>query len=795
MCVHEVETGEPLVAGDARAHPIFRDRAAVAALGVAAYAGVPLATAEGHVLGSFAVMDVAPRDWTAEETAVLVDLAGAVMTEITLRRERVERRRAEAMLREEIAQRDQALTLVDSVLASAPVGFAFLDHELRYIRVNESFAAVNGVPIEAHLGRTGAEVVPDIAAAVEPMFRRILETGEPLVNIEVDGALFGRPAETRRWLASVYPVRGRDGSLLGIGMVSCEVTAQRRAEEALRESEARYRTLVETAHEGVWVVDQVGTTTYVNPRLCQMLGYAPAELLGRPIFDCMPADAAFQARTLFARRQRGIAEVQELTFRRRDGSELFALVSTSPLVDGDGAFAGALAMVTDITERRRAEQALRESEARYRHIAANAPGVVYQFVYRPDGSKGFTFASEGARALFGVAPESILRDPAALFGLIHPEDRLEFHASGLAAVAALVPWRWQGRAVLATGEVRWVQVASRNERQPDGSIVCDGLLMDVTELRRAATLLEESEARFRLATRATNDVVYDWDITTDEHFWGETLIAAFGYHPRQIEATNDWWAERVHPDDAPRVIASLRGALDGDAAAWSEEYRFRRSDGSYATVLDRGYLLRDEGGRAARMVGSMIDLTERKELEAQLRQAQKMEAVGQLAGGVAHDFNNLLTVIKVHAELALEELGVTHPLYGGLHEIHKAAARAATLTRQLLAFSRKQLLQPRVLDLNAVVAELEPMLRRLIGENIDMAAIAHAFGAWVMADRAQIEQVLMNLAINARDAMPEGGTLIIATSNIELDDRDRGHPAIVAPGAYVTLAVTDTGSG
>jgi two-component system, cell cycle sensor histidine kinase and response regulator CckA len=575
-----------------------------------------------------------------------------------------------------------------------------------------------------------------------------------------------------------------------------EISGRTSAEAALRASELRYRTLVETAYEGIWAVDRVGVTTYVNPRLCRMLGYAPEELLGQPIFDYMPPATAFEARTLFARRRRGIAEVHELIFRRRDGDQLFALVSTSPLTDDAGEFTGALAMVTDISARKRAETALRESEARYEHIAASAPGVVYQFAYRPDGSKGFTFVSEGARRIFGVAPEAMLADSAALFNLVHPEDRYEFYATGTAAVAALAPWRWEGRAVLASGEERWVQVASRQERQTDGTILSNGLVMDVTDLRRVGERLAESEARFHLAARAARDVVYDWKITTDEHFWSETLFSAFGYDPAQIETANDdWWAALVHPDDAPHVLGSLRRALEGKASAWSEEYRFRRSDGTYATVLDRGYLMRDEEGRAVRFVGSMIDLSEHKELEAQLRQAQKMEAVGQLAGGVAHDFNNLLTVILSNATFIAEDLPADSTFRGDLEEIHRAALRAAELTKHLLAFSRKQVLRPRLLDVNESVESVAAMLRRLLSADIALETQLDPEIWPVLADPGQLEQVLMNLALNARDAMPDGGLLRLRTENVVIDATASHNRHGISGGAHVALLVEDTGTG
>jgi two-component system, cell cycle sensor histidine kinase and response regulator CckA len=448
-----------------------------------------------------------------------------------------------------------------------------------------------------------------------------------------------------------------------------DITERKHAEVALRESEARTRTLVETAHEGIWAVDQVGVTTYVNTRLCEMLDYTAQELLGRPCFDFMSPEMAFGARTMFARRQRGISEVHELTLRRRDASELFVLMSTSPLLAAEGEFAGALAMVTDITERRRATQRL-----------------------------------------------------------------------------------------------------------------------------------EESEVRFRLAAQATNDVLYDWNISADTHFWGESLQSGFGYDPREVESTYDWWAQQIHPADIAHVTASISAALNGDAESWSEEYRFRRRDESYARVLDRGYVLRDAQGKAIRLVGSMIDLTEHRELEEQFRQAQKMEAVGRLAGGVAHDFNNLLTVIKASTGFLLEGMDAADPRREDARQIAAAADRAAGLTRQLLAFSRKQLLDPTVLDPNAVVRNLRPMLARLIGEDVEVETRLHDGLGSIMADVGQLEQVLINLAINARDAMPDGGRIMIETAEVTLDERysagyARRERSVVLPGDYVMLVMTDTGTG
>ena len=242
------------------------------------------------------------------------------------------------------------------------------------------------------------------------------------------------------------------------------------------------------------------------------------------------------------------------------------------------------------------------------------------------------------------------------------------------------------------------------------------------------------------------------------------------------------------------MLASSQAALDEGDASWSAEFRFRRADDSYARVVDRAYILRDGEGRAVRMLGSMMDVTERRSLEEQLVQAQKMEAVGRLAGGIAHDFNNLLTAILGYGDLMMPKLH-DPTLRGKMQEIRKAAERASALTRQLLAFSRKQVLVPEVVPLGGLIEELSKMLRRLIGEDIELVIRLPSAAAAVRADPGQLEQVLMNLAVNARDAMPRGGKLTIEVALPLLDDAFRkDHPDVPA-GPLVEISVADTGVG
>jgi PAS domain S-box-containing protein len=434
---------------------------------------------------------------------------------------------------------------------------------------------------------------------------------------------------------------------------------------------------------------------------------------------------------------------------------------------------------------------------------------------------------------------------------------------------------------------------------------------------RAEAARRESEERLGIVIQATNDAVWDWDPAAQKIWVNENFWNLFGYRPEAVSPDMDWWWSRVHPDDHGRVVAAFEAFLAGDGHTWSDEYRFRRADGTYAYALNRGHVLRDETGRALRMIGAITDITrlvsaeqkyrsifdaapfgifqasaegriltanptlarflgydssqallglhlptaiyqdptaflqlvnlsqsariidqeiqwkrrdgasiwvqlsvraimdsggvtrffegfvreinEQKLLEAQLRQAQKIEAVGQLAGGVAHDFNNILTAVLGYADMLKEdlgeELGEDNQYLEDVEEIRHAATRAASLTRQLLAFSRRQVMEMAPLDLNEIVSNLDKMLRRLIGENITLRAVLAEDLGTVRADAGQLEQVIMNLVVNARDALPKGGQITIQTGNIDLDVEYASRHAGVTPGPYVLLAVSDTGVG
>jgi PAS domain S-box-containing protein len=331
-------------------------------------------------------------------------------------------------------------------------------------------------------------------------------------------------------------------------------------------------------------------------------------------------------------------------------------------------------------------------------------------------------------------------------------------------------------------------------------ITCSGkflaigaVVTDVTERYLREEALRKSEERYRYVSLATNDAVWDWDLGTGTIDWSDGVAELFGYDLSEVSSNVTWWAERIHPDDCVATISSIESLIAGKGSQWIHEYRFRRKDGTYSTVYDKGYVLRASNGRAVRIIGAMADRTKEENLEAQLRQSQKMDAIGRLAGGVAHDFNNILTVIGMSSEFLLEGIQESDERHHDAREIMKAADRGGRLTRQLLAFSRQQVLNPRVLCVNEVIEGMQGLLRRVVRENIELVTdLAPDLGA-VKADAGQIEQVLLNLAINASDAMPNGGKLVVRTHRVQVDST--AQDSETRPGPYVCITVIDTGTG
>ncbi|MBM4370816.1 MAG: PAS domain S-box protein [Deltaproteobacteria bacterium] len=566
----------------------------------------------------------------------------------------------------------------------------------------------------------------------------------------------------------------------------------RSAEDALRESESRCRFLVDAAPVGI-IVHAEGRIVFANEGAAALAGLPSAtSLVGREVLDFIhPEDRAVTGERLgnaYAGTPR--ARTFEVRVLRGDGTILCAAARASS-VEWKGGPASQVVLL-DITARKDAERRVREQEALLRAVTEPALDAIF--------AKGldrrYTFCNPGAERIIGLPADRILGSTSLeLFGaeneaVIRELDEANLRGEVVDAV----------RTLRVPGGDRQLHVIQVPVRGPGGEVTgISGIVRDVTEERRQDRLMRETGERYRFATRAGRVGV--WVLYPEELrlLSDGTLQELLGYPaPGPEVAALDGWERTIPRKHRARVLAMVRDLVEGRTRELALEYQTRRSDGTLVWVISKGRAEEGPDGqpvRPLRVFGTTMDISELYDLQEQLRQAQKMEAIGCLAGGIAHDFNNLLTAILGNASLALGaargQEGIRHHLEGVLY----ASQRAADLTQQLLAFSRRQMLEPRLIDLNERVERFHEMMERLVGETIQVKLrLAPGISA-VRADPGQIEQILANLVVNARDAMPAGGTLTIKTTEVRISRREAQRYPGCKPGRYVLLSVRDTGRG
>jgi two-component system, cell cycle sensor histidine kinase and response regulator CckA len=424
-------------------------------------------------------------------------------------------------------------------------------------------------------------------------------------------------------------------------------------------------------------------------------------------------------------------------------------------------------------------------------VAGTLPGVMCELRRAPDGRLSMPFATSGLLSVVGVAPEAVADDASALFANTHEDDRDAVREAIERSAATMSPWMATWRIRHPTRGVRWLEGQSIPQAEPDGSILWTGYVSDVTDRRRAEEDLRVSRARLRLIFDSARVGIVAR--APDGHIveCNRAYAAMMGYEPQELLGTG--YEAIGSPEDA---MASERRFRDGWAAGIDGvefEHRYLHRDGHRVSARVTASFVRDGAGRPQYQLALVEDLSERRGLEEQLLRAQKMDAVGRLAGGVAHDFNNMLSAILGFNEIVATELGPEHPLAPDVAEVRRAAQRARDLTQQLLAFSRRQLLDRVEIDVRALLRELAPLLSRMVGDRVRLVVDESAEPAVVRADRLQLEQVIVNLVVNAGEAMPGGGRLELSvrTEDVAAD----GAGVDLAAGSHVVLAVTDTGRG
>ncbi|MFB3789198.1 MAG: PAS domain S-box protein [bacterium] len=594
-------------------------------------------------------------------------------------------------------------------------------------------------------------------------------------------------------------VRDPKGKVLCLEGFISDITDRKRAEDTLRESEYRYRTIIENTSDCVWRVSMNGVTTFASPSVKKILGYEPEEITGRSFKDLLTPDSYQLVRLEVDRLLRGDPGedelIFELSFVRKDGGVIAGETRGVVIRDLEGTPIEIAGITRDVTQRKRTADALRQSQALIEK-AQEVGGIGF---WNTDIRTGLLIWSKGVYRIFGMEEDQFDNLRETFYAHVHPEDRGLIADALRVAIETENVYQVEHRIVLPSGVVRWVSEQAEVVRGPEGQPVqMIGTVQDITSRKLAEIELRDSKHRLETLIQASPVAVIVHNLHQRIILWNKAAERMFGWKESEILGQRCPIVPEEKQEEHQKMFQDgLRGI-----PIINREVTRRRKDGSPIYVILSTAPLWNNRGQVDGVMAILVDITkqkkseeERVKLEYQLQHSQKMEAIGKLAGGVAHDFNNLLMVIEGYSEIALNRLDPDLPIRKEIEEIRQAAGRAKMITRQLLTFSRKQQIQPILLNLNRVVSDFEKILCRLIGEDIRVITRLDPRLGTIKADPTQIEQVIANLAVNARDAMPQGGKLIIDTSNQDLDESYTHQFVGLQPGPYVLLAVTDTGCG
>lgn len=688
---------------------------------------------------------------------------------------------------------EEAEEMLAAILGASSESSFLIDTEGVVLNGNPTFAGRLGYSPSDLIGKNIFDYLPeDVRDFRRQKVREVVTTGKPVQFEDIrNGRVF-----THR----VFPIRDRQERVTRLAIFGADITEFRQSEAALREREAQYRSLVENLSDIVWTYD-LGRAcfNFASAATLKILGYAPEEADGFTLDHLFDPTTKEHVLAAFSRLRNPETTENQITIevphRRRDGAYVWLEIRGSLLRDSDGNPVSITGVSRDVTERRTVQARLVESELRFRTLAELAPvGIVLS-----DREERALYVSPKFVEMFGYTQEEVT-SVHDWFLLAYPDP----------ATRERVAREWTQAIDLARRTNREIPPMEYPVTCKDGRVrdiefrmASTGELnivvfADITENRNAEKELREKEATMRSIFRAAPIGI---GVTLNRVLLqvNAQVCAMLGYQAEELVGQS---ARMLYPSEEDYTYVGEEKYRQIQKKGYGTvETRWKRKDGSIIdVVLSSSPIDRDNPSKGVTFTA--LDITETKRTEeelrnrnAELQQAMKMEAVGRLAGGIAHDFNNLLTGVTGNVQLALMSLPPHDPIREMLDDVSEAAESATRLTRQLLAFSRKQIIEPRVLNLNELVANLHRMLRRLIGEDIELRIVRDERLGSVKIDPGQFEQILANLAVNARDAMPDGGMLIIETANVELDDRYcRLHPH-TSPGSYVMLSVSDTGCG
>ena len=708
-----------------------------------------------------------------------------------------ERRRAEKQLKE---SEEKFTTLIQQ----SPFVVEIYDLNGLQISVNKAYEELWDFPAEITLNKFNVLESKEVEETGLLEYVKRAYAGD---SVDVPEYFFDPSGDTeakgvgrRRWLNTrIYPLKDESGKVKNVVIVHQDITERKQAETALRQSEEKYRTLVDTAPFGIQLTDFEGRIVYSNPAHHTMQGYGPQELIGMHIWDLMAHDShRVKAREYY---QTIISNKPAPTVycnrdRTRDGREIDTQINWDYIHNEKNEVTGIISIVEDITERKRAEEALRESEEKYRILFNIFPlGITVS-----DPSGNIVESNPRAAELLGIVKDEheTRRIDAEQWQIIRPDGTL-MPATEWASVRALQENRLVENTemgiVKSGGEITWINVTAAPLPLENYGVVIT--YNDITDRKAAEDALKNREYLL-------NKI---FDVLPIGLWFADKNGKLLQGNPAGVRI---WGAEPTVPMEEYGVFKARRLPSGKEIATddWALAHTIREGativdelleidsfDGKKKIILNYTAPVLDDLGNIHGAIVVNHDITEREQLHAQLQQAQKMESVGRLAGGVAHDFNNMLGVIFGHIEMALDDVDPAAPLHASLQAIQHAAERSAALTRQLLAFARKQTIAPKVIDINETVAGMLNMLRRLIGEDIDLLWQPGENLLPVKVDPSQIDQLLANLCVNARDAIEGVGNITIETASAAFDEAYCAAHHGFVPGEYILLAVSDDGCG
>jgi len=561
------------------------------------------------------------------------------------------------------------------------------------------------------------------------------------------------------------------------------INERKLAEEALRKSEETFRMIFNNAAIGLMLADGQCVAIDCNQHFAEIFGASRQDYIGMNLLATIPEGPV---------RQHLLNTLADNLVHRYEGpytsqvtdKELYLSI-TSQRVSTDHV----IIIINDITERREAEKELQTTRFMVEH-ASDA-----LFWITPDAR--IVDANEAACRSLGYSKAELLQLSVPDVDVNYNADTWPDHFAELRRCRSL---KFESVQRTKDGRSSPVEIVANYIQFDDREFNC-AFVRDISERKKSEEQLASLTQRLQLATSSAHLGIWDWNVRENTMVWDDRMFELYGIARASFPDSIDAWMSGLHPEDRETAIAEHQAALNGEKE-FDTEFRVLYPDGTVKYIRGKGLVLRGEDGNPERMLGINYDVTdsrhaeeERHKLESQLQQAQKMESVGRLAGGVAHDFNNMLGVILGHAELGLMQLEPTNPVCADLKEISKTAERSADLTRQLLAFARKQTVSPKTIDLNDTITNTLKMLQRLIGEDIHLVWHPSPDQCQVKMDPSQIDQILANLCVNARDAIEDTGRITIETGTCFIDaDYCAANPE-AAPGDYVRLVVSDSGKG